>query len=348
MAKKLLSLIVPSFNMEEYLRHCLNSVLLSDRLDSFEVIVVNDGSKDRTSEIAHEYAATYPNTYKVIDKQNGHYGSCINAGLKIATGEFVKILEADDWYDTAVFKEFLDLLEAVSGKVDVVYSNMACVSEKDEPLKYDTFDYPVGRVFDFSEIKNCTPCRANTAICYRTQLLRDIDYHQPEGMPYTDNLWTTVPFSKVKTCAFLPKVLYRYWVGRPGQSMSPAVWKRNVSSMVRVLGIMLDEYEKLPNDILEVNRNFIIGAIESIAVIVYQALFHHTPILYTLEAFKSLDERLRNVVPSAYKRLNDLEVLSSINGIPYVKISRYSTCMLVVMLVLVRGVGLLGSFRKRR
>lgn len=348
MAKKLLSLIVPSFNMEEYLRHCLGSVLLLDRLDSFEVIIVNDGSKDRTSEIAHEYAITYPNTYKVVDKRNGHYGSCINAGLKVATGEFVKILEADDWYDTEVFKEFLDLLEAVSGKVDVVYSNMACVSEKDVPLKYDTLDYPVGRVFDFSEIKDCTPCRANTAICYRTQLLRDIDYRQPEGMPYTDNLWTTVPFSKVKTCAFLPKVLYRYWVGRPGQSMSLAVWKRNVSSMVRVLGLMLDEYEKLPNDILEVNRNFIIGAIESIAVIVYQALFHHAPILYTLETFKSLDERLRNVVPSTYKRLNDLEVLSSIKGIPYVKISRYSTIMLLVMLALVRGIGLLGSFRKRR
>lgn len=348
MAKKLLSLIVPSFNMEEYLRHCLGSVLLLDRLDSFEVIIVNDGSKDRTSEIAHEYAITYPNTYKVVDKRNGHYGSCINAGLKVATGEFVKILEADDWYDTEVFKEFLDLLEAVSGKVDVVYSNMACVSEKDVPLKYDTFDYPVGRVFDFSEIKDCTPCRANTAICYRTQLLRDIDYHQPEGMPYTDNLWTTVPFSKVKTCAFLPKVLYRYWVGRPGQRMSLAVWKRNVSSMVRVLGLMLDEYEKLPNDILEVNRDFIIGAIESIAIIVYQALFHHAPILYTLETFKSLDESLRNVVPSAYKRLNDLEVLSSIKGIPYVKISRYSTIMLLVMLALVRGIGLLGSIRKRR
>lgn len=348
MAKKLLSLIVPSFNMEEYLRHCLGSVLLPDRLDSFEVIIVNDGSKDRTSEIAHEYAVTYPNTYKVVDKRNGHYGSCINAGLKVATGEFVKILEADDWYDTEVFKEFLDLLEAVSGKVDVVYSNMACVSENDEPLKYDTFDYPVGRIFDFSEIKDCTPCRANTAICYRTQLLRDIDYHQPEGMPYTDNLWTTVPFSKVKTCAFLPKVLYRYWVGRPGQSMSPAIWKRNVSSMVRVLGFMLDEYEKLPKDIAEVNRCFIIGAVESIAVIVYQALFHHTPVSYTLAVFKSLDGRLKTVVPNVYKRLNDLEILSSIKGVAYVTVSRHSKFMLLMMLALVRCVCFVGAFRKKR
>lgn len=348
MSDKLLSIIVPSYNMEAYLRHCLNSVLLEDKLDLFEVIVINDGSNDKTSEIAHEFAARYPQAYRVIDKSNGHYGSCINAGLRIASGEFVKILEADDWYDTKVFAEFIALLENVRGKVDVVYSNMACVSADDKPLKYDTFDYPEGRVFDFAEITNCTPCRANTAICYRTHLLREIGYHQPEGLPYTDNLWTTVPFSKVRKCAFLPKVLYRYWVGRPGQSMSPDIWKRNVSSMVRVLGFMLDEYEKLPKDIAEVNRDFFIGAIESIAVIVYQALFHHTPVSYTLAVFKSLDDRLKTVVPNVYKRLNDLEILSSIKGVAYVTVSRHSKFMLLMMLALVRCVCFVGAFRKKR
>ena len=85
MSAKILTVIVPSYNMEKYLPKCLGSLIVaSELMERIEVIVVNDGSTDRTSEIAHEFAANYPQTFKVIDKSHGHYGSCINTALPIA------------------------------------------------------------------------------------------------------------------------------------------------------------------------------------------------------------------------------------------------------------------------
>ena len=79
---KILSIIVPTYNMEKYLQNCLDSLLLSEKqMQDYEVWIINDGSKDRSSEIAHSYELRYPDTFRVVDKNNGNYGSCINCGL---------------------------------------------------------------------------------------------------------------------------------------------------------------------------------------------------------------------------------------------------------------------------
>lgn len=83
--------------MEKYLRRCLNSLIIDEEgMKQLEVLVINDGSKDSSSQIAHEYQNKYPDTYRVIDKENGNYGSCVNKGIVKATGKYFKILDADD------------------------------------------------------------------------------------------------------------------------------------------------------------------------------------------------------------------------------------------------------------
>ena len=88
---KILTIVVPSFNMEALLRKGLQSLLIEKNPQRLEVIVVNDGSTDKSSEIAHTFQTEFPNVFKVIDKTNGNYGSCINAGLKSVCGKYVKI-----------------------------------------------------------------------------------------------------------------------------------------------------------------------------------------------------------------------------------------------------------------
>ena len=85
---KTLTIIVPSYNMEAYLPKCLGCLVIDDKelLQKLDIIVVNDGSKDRTSEIAHEFESRFPGVFRVIDKTNGHYGSCINAALPHVSG----------------------------------------------------------------------------------------------------------------------------------------------------------------------------------------------------------------------------------------------------------------------
>ena len=88
---KILTIIIPTYNMEKYLRRCLDSLIIDEEgMKQLEVLVFNDGSKDSSSQIAHEYQDKYPDTYRVIDKNNGNYGSCINIGLKEAKGKYVK------------------------------------------------------------------------------------------------------------------------------------------------------------------------------------------------------------------------------------------------------------------
>ena len=106
---KILTVIVPSYNMEKYLPKCLGSLVVAPELmERLEVLVVNDGSTDRTSDIAHEFATKYSNSFRVIDKANGHYGSCINAALRVAMGRYVKILDADDSFDPDEFSKFIE------------------------------------------------------------------------------------------------------------------------------------------------------------------------------------------------------------------------------------------------
>ena len=81
---KLLSIAIPCYNSEAYMGKCIESLLVGG--EEVEIIVVNDGSKDRTSEIGHEYAKKYPTIVKVVDKENGGHGSAVNAGIDHATG----------------------------------------------------------------------------------------------------------------------------------------------------------------------------------------------------------------------------------------------------------------------
>ena len=111
---KLLSIVIPTYNTEQYLRRCLDSVLTSEVLPELEVLVVNDGSKDRSPEIAREYEARYPDTVTLIDKENGGHGSTINEGLRAATGKYFRVLDSDDWFDTCNFVKFFAALTMAS------------------------------------------------------------------------------------------------------------------------------------------------------------------------------------------------------------------------------------------
>ena len=105
-----LTVIVPAYDMERWLDGCLSSVAPrpGTSLPPYEVVVVNDGSRDRTSAIAHEWQRRYPNVFRVLDKVNGHYGSCVNAALPLAEGLYVKVLDADDAFDPEVFTDYLE------------------------------------------------------------------------------------------------------------------------------------------------------------------------------------------------------------------------------------------------
>ena len=250
MNNKTLSIIIPSYNMEAYLPICLGSLIFDNKelLKKIDVIVVNDGSKDRTSEIAHEFSAKYPGVFRVIDKPNGHYGSCINAALQIADGAYVKILDADDTFDTVSFKKLMLRLELLPDDVDMVITNFAKVN--DEGVEFGVVSYPIPteKSICAKELVDYRCDMAMHAVCYKTELLRGIGYHQTEGIPYTDTEWFYLPPAKSKKIYYYPICLYRYLVGRSGQTMDMAIWVKSCEKLEHIFWSMVSTYEAVMTD----------------------------------------------------------------------------------------------------
>ena len=105
---KLISFVVPCYNSQEYMRHCIDTLLPGG--DQVEILIVNDGSSDNTAAIADEYEKKYPNICRAIHQENKGHGGAVNTGIKNATGIYLKVVDSDDWVNEYAYGEILDTL----------------------------------------------------------------------------------------------------------------------------------------------------------------------------------------------------------------------------------------------
>lgn len=241
MDSKILTIIIPTYNMEKYLQKCLNSLLVEKNLLSLlEVLIINDGSKDRSSEIAHGYEKNYPAVFRVIDKENGNYGSCINRGLKEASGKYVKILDADDEYITDNFAHLVQVLNEVDA--DVVISEVFAHDETGNRIHGSKRGLPPHQVVSFVDAvtKYGLTGLFMHEITYRREMLIKMGYKQTEGISYTDNEWAYIPMLNVQSLYYLDEEVYSYLRGRPGQTTDPEVVKRTQTHHIIGIKAMAD------------------------------------------------------------------------------------------------------------
>ena len=263
---KILTIIIPTYNMEKYLRHCLDSLIVPN-MDKVEVLVINDGSKDSSSAIGHEYQDKYPQTFRVIDKENGNYGSCVNRGLKEATGKYVKVLDADDSFDTGNFKEYVDYLEKFD--VDLVLNDFTQVTDEGKVLsKWTGHNLPTNSVFGFDKL-GATCNMMMHAVAYKTDNIRNIrgGYHQTEGISYTDQEWIFLPMTTVSSIVYFDKILYKYLIGRSGQTMETSQFMKNIWMEAKSEQVMIEEYNSL--DASTANMDYLRNRLRTRADVVY-------------------------------------------------------------------------------
>ena len=106
---KLLSIAIPCYNSQDYMENCIESLLVGG--EEVEILIVDDGSSDRTAEIADDYARKYPTIVKAIHQENGGHGEAVNAGIRNATGLYFKVVDSDDWVDEEALYKILDVLK---------------------------------------------------------------------------------------------------------------------------------------------------------------------------------------------------------------------------------------------
>lgn len=282
---KLLTVVVPSYNASKYLDFNLRSFLEPSVPKKLEVIVVDDGSTDATAQIADAYHEKYPDTIKVVHKENGGHGSGINAGLKAATGKYFKVVDADDWVDHEALESLLDYIASsdardadvdimqaqtqvcvtvkASSCPDVIYNNYywRLTDEKKSPDAYERkaeFTEPFSgveyrKVYDFEAIADrCYVKMHNMTI--RTAILREHQIHIDEHCYYVDMEYILYPMPYVETITFLPEFVYQYQIGRQGQSMDPAKMQRNAAQYDHVLASIYAYYDAHCRDIRQPNQ----------------------------------------------------------------------------------------------
>lgn len=237
--EKLLSIIIPTYNMEALLPLCLDSLLAPETMERLEVVVVNDGSKDHSLSIAREYESRFPLCVSVIDKPNGNYGSTINAALPVIKGKYVKILDADDTFNTQALVQMLNALQKVDVDFAVTHFTILKSDGTTELAKYNLYGkepYEYGRVYDLDKVLGDGYIRffLMHAITYKTEMLRQHGYKQTEGISYTDLEWDTYPLFYARTIVFFDINLYQYNMAREGQTMDPKVLIRSVGQLETV------------------------------------------------------------------------------------------------------------------
>ena len=234
---KLLSITVPCYNSQDYMEKCVNSLLVGG--DKVEIIIIDDGSTDNTGAIADAFAEKYPNIVKVIHQENGGHGEGINQGLKAATGKYFKVVDSDDEL-SADFPEFLRRLEECEekGGVDMVVTNYYYVhtdGEGDRSIDYSNA-LPQDKIIGWDDTESFKVHQLLTihSCTFRTELMRCCSEPLPKHIFYEDNLMVYQVLPYVEKLYYFRSDLYRYWIGRPDQSVQKAVMMKRYHHQLTV------------------------------------------------------------------------------------------------------------------
>ena len=252
--EKVLTICIPSYNVETCLDRCLHSLVACKNAEKLEILVINDGSADRTRDIALKYQEMYPGIVRHIEKDNGGHGSTINRALDVAIGRYFRVVDGDDWLDTRELGNIIDVLESFGSEVDLVSSDYIQVNTNTgsiEYLKKKSKNIEYGKVYAIEELNLTKEYLSMASMTYRTKVLKDSGIRLQEHAFYVDVEYQLIPLPWVKTVAFLSGSLYRYEVGNADQSVSKDSFVSRYEDHDRVMKRILSFYELKRNSMTD-------------------------------------------------------------------------------------------------
>jgi glycosyltransferase involved in cell wall biosynthesis len=215
---KILTISIAAYNIEKYIKECLNSFVSEQFNETLEVLIINDGSTDATPRIAHQYVDKYPQIFTLINKENGGHGSTINTAIKFATGKYFKPVDGDDWVDIENLIYIVNKLKKVDADLIITdfynyYLNsgektLGSLKSRRYEIKSDFNDFLPDDLLVFHNM------------AYKTQLLKENNISFSEKIFYEDTEFVLYPLPYVNTFYYIPVTVYYYRLERDGQSVS--------------------------------------------------------------------------------------------------------------------------------
>lgn len=219
MSDKILTIAVPSYNTAAFIDKNIPSFLDDRILDDLEVLIINDGSKDDTPQVAQKYVDKYPNTVRLINKKNGGHGSVINKGIEEARGKYFKVIDGDDWVEKDSLYKLISELEKLNS--DLVINPYHFVFENTGKRKLQSFPSDtMGKEFLFKDVCRLYQKLPIHSITFKTSILKENSIRVREHCFYEDNEYDLFPIPYVKTVTVFDFPVYEYLIAQKNQSVS--------------------------------------------------------------------------------------------------------------------------------
>ncbi len=273
---KLLSVAIPCYNSEKYMRKCVDSLLEGG--EDVEIIIVDDGSSDGTAEIADEYACKYPAVVKAVHQSNGGHGAAVNTGIRNASGLYFKVVDSDDWVKREAYLQVLDTLRNLAGgdrALDMLICNF--VYEKEGERRKKVMQYrrilPKEKMFTWEDCHHFLKGQyiLMHSVIFRTRLLKECGIRLPEHTFYVDNIYVFEPLPYVRNLYYLDVNFYRYYIGREDQSVNEQIMINRIDQQIKVNKLMIDYFVDKKQEILKNKR-------------LYQYMRNHLEIITTVSS----------------------------------------------------------------
>lgn len=246
MQSKILSIIVPTYNIEQYISKCIETFKqINEKYYSyFEVIIVNDGSTDNSVQVVNDLVRNSSLDIRIISKENGGHGSTINVGIIEARGKYFKVIDGDDWIDARSFILLLEKLQTID--VDMVISNYSEQHVYNNSVKHINF---LEKITPNIIIEGLPYRRIPMhALTYKTSILKDNEIKLNEKTFYVDVEYTLLPMKYVKNYIYYNLDIYQYFLGRPDQSMNINVMRQKSAHHYKVTKRILELYKEVCTD----------------------------------------------------------------------------------------------------
>lgn len=245
---KILSLVIPAYNSEKFLDKCIQSMLHPDALQDIEIIIINDGSTDRTPEIAASYCKQYPDTVFLINQDNKGHGGALNTGCAAASGKYLKVIDADDWVLTENVPAFIQKLSECESDVVLTPHHTIDISTG-EVCGWKCYPSEYGKAYTFSDIMQDWGAYERSltfhGITYRTDFYREKAEPLPEHVFYEDHVYATFPCCYAESITPMDLFIYEYRIGDCSQSVSRQNQLKRHAHMETVLRVMEQRYAEM-------------------------------------------------------------------------------------------------------
>lgn len=299
--EKILSIIVPAYNVADYIEQCLYSFYAEEIVDQLEVLIIDDGSTDETEQIAQKYCKRYPKIYFLYKKKNGGHGSAINYGIRYAKGKYFKVVDGDDWLNTKELVRLINVLNRVD--TDIIATDFLCISDRNKRILCK---------------KNCTKQNGQYgSVCYiedgtvndvvkmhaltiKTEILQKNLLKIDENCFYVDSEYMMYPIPFVSTIYFHRGYLYRYRLDRSGQSMDISSMQKRRREHLFVIKQLLNYYKKYREKVTENHKKYMEQCIMQMMENQFQIYISLGWKKGIRTELKSWDQKLKKEFPEIY------------------------------------------------